>query len=76
MKGHMEFHLALCHLALKDAESLNQLIHGTLWGTMSTEMKADYWNAVGLLNILWKAERGGVIRSSRKVYSEYIDQAL
>jgi hypothetical protein len=76
MKGHMEFHLALCHLALKDAESLNQLIHGTLWGTMSTEMKADYWNAVGLLNILWKAELGGVIRSSRKVYSEYIDQAL
>lgn len=78
MKGHMEFHLALSYIYLKDEAKLKNLIYGNLWGTMSEEMKSDYWNAAGLLNVLWKAEIRGVISNvlHDEQYSNCINQAL
>ncbi|CAJ1958282.1 unnamed protein product [Cylindrotheca closterium] len=79
MKGHMEFHLALSYLYLKDDAKLHALIvNGSLWGTMSEAMKADYWNAAGLLNVLWKAEIRKVISNPLKheEYSNLVKEAL
>jgi len=60
MKGHMEFHQALCYIDLEDSENLQKLVEGPLWTTLSVEERSDYWNAVGLLNIYWKAELRGL----------------
>lgn len=77
MKGHMEFHLALSYIYLRDATKLKDLIHGSLWGDISEEMKSDYWNASGLLNVLWKAEiRGLISNPAMEEYADYISQAL
>eukprot|EP00977_Amphora_coffeiformis_P003022 scaffold574_cov190-Amphora_coffeaeformis.AAC.12 len=86
MKGHVEFHMALCFIYLKDATALWNLIQGGLWATMPRDVQADYWNAAGLLNILWKAEMRGNILSepqqqqdkdeSLSLYQAYIQQAL
>jgi len=51
MKGHMEFHLELSYLYLKDETKLHDLIHGSQWVTMSEKMKVGYWNVAGLLNV-------------------------
>lgn len=60
MKGHMEFHLALCLCDMEDSAGLTDLINGPMWSTMPKAEQEDYWNATGLLNLLWKAELRGM----------------
>eukprot|EP00996_Jenningsia_fusiforme_P000899 NODE_1818_length_1394_cov_28.247584_g1645_i0.p1 GENE.NODE_1818_length_1394_cov_28.247584_g1645_i0~~NODE_1818_length_1394_cov_28.247584_g1645_i0.p1 ORF type:complete len:460 (-),score=84.48 NODE_1818_length_1394_cov_28.247584_g1645_i0:14-1333(-) len=76
MRGHMEFHLALCLLDLDGAvasERLAELVsRGPLWGAMSEDDRRDYWNAAGLVNVLWKAELRGV----RLEVSQTVREAL
>lgn len=60
MKGHLEFHQALCFIALKDEVKLQSLIQGALWKDLSESEKDDYWNATGLLGVHWKAELNGL----------------
>jgi hypothetical protein len=65
MRGHFEFHLGLALIDMEDSAGLSSLIQeGPLWGSMATDMKEDYWNAAGLLNILWKAELRGVVTNN------------
>ena len=60
MRTHMEFHLALAFIDLKDESSLSALIAGPLWGGLPEEEKKDYWAATGVLAVLWKAELRGL----------------
>lgn len=60
MKGHMEFHLGLCQCDMQDTRGLLDLINGPLWSKMPKSDQEDYWNASGLLNLLWKAEIRGL----------------
>lgn len=60
MKGHMEFHQALCFIDLEDVPSLHNLIDGPLWKDLAKAEREDYWNATGLLNVQWKAELRGL----------------
>lgn len=60
MKGHLEFHQALCYISTGDANKLETLIQGPLWKGLSPFERNDYWNATGLLNIHWKAELKGL----------------
>ncbi|CAB9499585.1 Inherit from NOG: tetratricopeptide repeat domain 38 [Seminavis robusta] len=76
MKGHMEFHLALCFIDTCDQAKLDTLIATNLWGTMSKDMKAEYWNAAALLNVLWKAEIHNVKLLSTQKSSDCIEEAL
>lgn len=60
MKGHMEFHQALCFIDLENVEDLHTLIHGPLWNDLTTSEREDYWNSSGLLGVQWKAELRGL----------------
>jgi hypothetical protein len=73
MKGHMEFHQALCWIDLEDVRSLHQLIEGPLWRDLTVEDRKDYWNASGLLNVQWKAELRGLSNSRHK---ESLEEAM
>lgn len=67
MTGHMEFHLGLCLCDLQDTDGLMNLIaNGPMWDTMSKSDREDYWNATGLLNLLWKAEIRGITLHAAK----------
>jgi hypothetical protein len=70
MRGHFEFHSGLCLVDMEDSNGISTLIRGPLWGTMSKEMQADYWNAAGLLNLLWKAELRGLDISAHEQIAE------
>jgi hypothetical protein len=72
MRGHFEFHLGLVLIDMEDSAGLASLIQGPLWGSMALDMKEDYWNAAGLLNILWKAELRGV--TSKLTLAQYTPQ--
>lgn len=63
MKGHMEFHLALCYIDVHQELTLENLINGPLWTGLSDLEQKDYWNAAGLLCIHWKAELHGMPRT-------------
>ena len=60
MKGHMEFHQALCYIDMEDGNALHSLIEGPLWNDLTESERQDYWNAAGLLNVQWKAELRGI----------------
>ena len=60
MKGHMEFHQALCYIDMEDITALHSLIDGPLWKDLTEPEKQDYWNAAGVLNVQWKAELRGI----------------
>jgi len=60
MRTHLEFHLALCLIGLKNSEDLTMLVDGPLWGSLPSAERDDHWAAAGLLNVLWKAELHGV----------------
>jgi hypothetical protein len=62
MKGHVEFHQALCYIDLQQESQLGNLINGPLWKGLSDFEQNDYWNAAGLLNVHWKAELRGMPR--------------
>ena len=72
MKGHLEFHQALCFIALKDSSRLENLINGPLWKDLSDSERNDYWNATGLLNVHWKAELNGLSNIDKTT----VDEAL
>ena len=71
MRIHIAFHKALCFVDLEDANGLEMMLQGDLWASLSPEEKNDYWTAVSVLNILWKADLRGV-----KVSFDYASQAL
>jgi len=73
MKGHMEFHQALCYIDLENVPGLHDLIDGHLWTSLSHSEQRDYWNAAGLLNIQWKAELRGL---SNVVHHASLKQAM
>lgn len=72
MKGHMEFHQALCFMDLEQESNLENLINGPLWTGLSDSERQDYWNAAGLLNVHWKAE----LRGQKRTDTSTIHQAM